>query len=91
MPRRARLEGKTKTRRLVVHQLYFSLLYEICVDHLKMDNIAKCLEYIIKDLYDTLVSEESTAEATKEERKEEKKEVRRREEETPRFVPPPPP
>jgi hypothetical protein len=96
MPRRPKPPSddvsSNNKRYVKIHEVYYALLWEIC-QKLRFNpnvesSIPRCLEYIIKDLYDTLLSEEE-AEAKEVKKKEVKPEevmeyVRVR-------VPPPPP
>jgi hypothetical protein len=84
-------ENINNKRKIEVHEVYYALLWEIC-QKIKFDpstSMSRCIEYIIKDLYDTLFSEEEPEEGKEVKEKEIKPEevmeyVRVR-------VPPPPP
>jgi hypothetical protein len=80
-----------RTRAIRIHTVYYALLWEVCERigfKSETSTLTKCLEYIIKDLYDTVMSEASPEAQVKE------REVRVSEVEERHIrvrVPPPPP
>jgi hypothetical protein len=89
MPRRPKPPDDSTTTRVVrIHTIYYALLWEICSRlgfKTESSTLSKCLEYIIKDLYDTIASEEEEVKEVKKSKEIEKEyyiSIRR---------PPPPP
>jgi len=93
MPRRPKppdFDESNSKRYVKIHEVYYALLWEICqrigFNPNIESSIPRCLEYIIKDLYDTLISESEVEEVKP------KKEVKPEEVEYVRVrIPPPPP
>jgi hypothetical protein len=69
MPRRPKPPDDSTTTRVVrIHTIYYALLWEICSRlgfKTESSTLSRCLEYIIKDLYDTIASEEEVKEVKK--------------------------
>jgi hypothetical protein len=96
MPRRPKPpsedEDTNSKRNIKIHVVYYALLWKICqmigFNPNVESSIPRCLEYIIKDLYDTLMSESESEEGKEVKKKEVKPEIM---EYVRVRVPPPPP
>jgi hypothetical protein len=55
-------EYQGKHRHIKIYSTYWEMLAEICHEYIGIDSIPQCLSLIIKDLYDTIMSEKAEAE-----------------------------
>lgn len=63
-------EYKGKHRHIKIYSTYWEMLAEICHEYIGIDSIPQCLSLIIKDLYDTIMSEKAEATTKPKEKRE---------------------